>query len=246
MATDTSYPSRMTTSTTTTEDARHVPDATDVTTGTKLLVGCGVVFGPLFYVVAIIQMVIRPGFDLRRNAISLLSLGDLGWIQITNFLVTGVLALLCAIGLRRLLRGSPGGTWGPVLIGVCGLATAAAAVVHPDPGLGFPPGAPAGMPATMSGHATLHMLAFSVAFLSLVAACVVFARRFLAQGRRGWGLYCVATAIVSLVLIVLGMSNRNWVGIFMALGVAVVFGWVAALAAHVLTDSVHSAAKAPA
>ncbi len=30
-----------------------------------------------------------PGFDLRRDAISILSLGDLGWIQVANFVVSG-------------------------------------------------------------------------------------------------------------------------------------------------------------
>ncbi len=223
---------------TTVADPQRVAAPTGRATRTTLLVGCGLVFGPLFYLVAIIQMVIRPGFDLRRHAISLLSLGDLGWIQSANFLVTGVLALLCAIGLRRRLRGSRGGTWGPALIGVSGVAMAAAAFVHPDPGLGFPPGAPAGMPTTMSGHAALHMLAFSVALLSLIAACGVFARRFLGQGRRGWGRYCVATAIVSLVLVMLSMSVKDGVGVFMAVGVAVVFGWVAALAGRVLTAPV--------
>jgi hypothetical protein len=36
------------------------------------------------------------------------------------------------------------------------------------------------------------------------------------------------------VLIILGMSNKSWVGVFMAAGMAVVFGWVAALAAQEL------------
>jgi hypothetical membrane protein len=238
------YPSSMTGSTTA-KYARRVSAPTAATTRTKMLVACGIVFGPLFYVVAIIQMAIRPGFDLRRHAISLLSLGDLGWIQVANFLVTGVLALLCAIGLGRLLRGGASGTWGALFIGVSGLAMAAAAVVHPDPGLGFPPGAPASMPATMSGHAALHMLAFDVAFLALIAACFVFVRRFAAQGRRGWSLYSLATGIVSPVLILLGMSNKDWVGVFMALGVAVVFAWVAALSARYLADSAHGVAHLP-
>jgi hypothetical membrane protein len=218
--------------------ARQVLPATAATPLTSVLVGCGIVFGPLFYVVAIIQMAIRPGFDLRRHAISLLSLGDLGWIQITNFAVTGVLAILCAIGLRLVLQGGIGGTWGPVLIGVSGLAMVTAAIFHPDPGLSFPPGAPADMPASMSWHAALHMLAFCLAFLSLLAACFIFARRFASQGHSTWGIYSVATGVVSLVFIILGMSNKHMVGVFMAVGVAVVFAWVAAIAAHSLTESV--------
>jgi hypothetical protein len=66
---------------------------------TRALLACGVASGPLFYIVAAAQMFTRPGFDIRHHAISLLSLGDLGWVQTSNFILTGVLALLCAVGM---------------------------------------------------------------------------------------------------------------------------------------------------
>jgi Protein of unknown function (DUF998) len=64
---------------------------------TKALLTCGVITGPLFFAVAIIQAVTRPGYNIRLNAISQLSLGDIGWIQITSFLLTGLLAVACAV-----------------------------------------------------------------------------------------------------------------------------------------------------
>jgi Protein of unknown function (DUF998) len=67
---------------------------------TRLLAG-GVVAGPLFLAVALIQALVRDGFDLGRHPISLLSLGDLRWIQIAGFVVTGVLCVACAVGMRR-------------------------------------------------------------------------------------------------------------------------------------------------
>jgi hypothetical membrane protein len=88
----------------------------------RVLLACGVVAGPLYVVVGLIQMFIHDGFDIRRHALSLLSNGDLGWIQITNFLVTGLLVIAGAAGMRRVLHGSRGGTWGPLLIGVYGVA----------------------------------------------------------------------------------------------------------------------------
>src|SRR3989304_6284016 len=88
---------------------------------TRTLLLCGILTGPLFFAVAIIQAVTRPGFDVRRNALSQLSLGELGWIQIASFLLTGLLAVACAIGVRRLLKGQKGGTWGALLIGTFGL-----------------------------------------------------------------------------------------------------------------------------
>jgi hypothetical protein len=42
-------------------------------------------------VVSYAQALTRDGFDLTRNAFSFLSLGDLGWIQITIFVVCGLL-----------------------------------------------------------------------------------------------------------------------------------------------------------
>lgn len=79
---------------------------------TRATLACGVFAGPLWIVVGLIQMLIRPGFDLRYDEASLLSNGDLGWIQITNFEVTGLLLIACAVGMRRVLRGGRGRTWG--------------------------------------------------------------------------------------------------------------------------------------
>ena len=62
----------------------------------KFLLACGVALGPLFYVVVVAQIVTRTGFDISRHPLSLLSLGDAGWIQITNFILTGLLAIACS------------------------------------------------------------------------------------------------------------------------------------------------------
>lgn len=203
---------------------------------TRALLACGVASGPFFYAVAIAQMATRPGFDIRRHAISTLSLGDLGWIQTTNFAVTGLLAIACALGVRRALRGRRAGTWGPVLIGLYGLGLITGAIFHPDPGLGFPPGAPATIPTTMSGHATIHMVGFSVAFLGVVAACFVFARYFAGSSRR-WVVYCILTGVITPILIVLGSSVQSWVGVIFAVAGGIAFGWVSAVAARLRAEA---------
>src|SRR5437764_4263931 len=94
---------------------------------TRALLACGVVAGPLFTVVGLVQAYTRPGFDLTRHALSLLENGDLGWIQISSFLLTGLLFVACAVGMRRAMRGSRGGSWGPWLIGVMGAGLISAA-----------------------------------------------------------------------------------------------------------------------
>ncbi|MFC0112572.1 DUF998 domain-containing protein [Kibdelosporangium aridum] len=95
---------------------------------TRRLVGCGAVAGPLFLVVVLMQDYTRPGVNPREQPLSLLTLGDLGWIQVTNFVVTGLLNLAFAVGIRMALRSGPAGTWGPLLIGGYGLGLIVAGV----------------------------------------------------------------------------------------------------------------------
>lgn len=203
---------------------------------TRTLLTLGVATGPFFYLLVLIQLPIRSGFDIRRHAISVLSLGDLGWIQIANFIVTGLLAILCAVGMRQWLRSRRAGTWGPVLIAVYGIGMILGGIFHPDPGLGFPPGAPAGMPTTMSPGAGVHMLAFFTAFLSLIVASIVYARRFAGLGQWRWAIYCAATGVASIGLIILGTSTPSWVGVIFAGAGVVAFGWVSALAARLVAE----------
>jgi hypothetical membrane protein len=162
---------------------------------TRALLACGAVAGPLFLLVVIVQDYTRAGFDPRQHPLSLLSLGDLGWIQVTNFVVTGLLNVAFAVGLRRVLHPGHGGTWGPLLIGAYGVGLVGTGIFRADPAWGYPPGAPPGLPDDPSWHYILHGVAFFVVFISLIAACFVFARRFAAQGARGWAAYSAATGI---------------------------------------------------
>src|SRR5438128_1850429 len=63
----------------------------DTVTAMRTLLACGAVAGPLFVIVGFGQAFTRPGFDLTRHPLSVLSNGDLGWLQIANFLVSGLL-----------------------------------------------------------------------------------------------------------------------------------------------------------
>jgi hypothetical protein len=200
---------------------------------TKALLACGVVSTPLFFIVLIIQLFIRPGFNITYQPISLLSLGDLGWIQITNFIVTGLLVVICAVGIWRFLHTHGGGVWGPLLIGLYGVAFITAGIFHPDPGLGFPPGAPKGPPTTMSGHAIVHLIASLLALPSVIVASFVFARWFGSQGRRKWRLYSTATGVVSLLCIVLGiMLASTWGGVLTTIAGVFAYGLVSLISVH--------------
>ncbi|MFG2296370.1 DUF998 domain-containing protein [Streptomyces sp. NPDC048603] len=153
--------------------------------GRRALAG-GMAAGPLFLGTGVVQGFARDGFDFTRNALSQLALGSAGWIQTVNFLLAGALLAAGAVGLRLLLRGGAGGTWGPVLVAVFGASFWAAAVFPADAGAGFPAGAPDS--TTLSGHGAVHMLSGMVGYLALCAAFVVLARPLAARGHRGWAL----------------------------------------------------------
>jgi hypothetical protein len=203
---------------------------------TRALLACGVVAGPLFYVMVGIQALTRPGFDIRRHPLSLLSLGDLGWIQIATFVAGGLAGIACAAGIRRALRPGRGATWGPLTVWLWGLGLIAAGIFTADPAYGFPPGAPQGAGDHLSWHAVLHGAAFFTDFVSLVVACVVFARRFAGLERRGWVAYCLATAVIAPAIVAVGMSNTPAAGVPFALAGAVAFGWVSVLALQLLSE----------
>ena len=196
---------------------------------TARLLTAGIVAGPLFLVVWALQAFTRDGFDPGRHPLSLLSLGDLGWIQIANFVVTGALFVACAVGLRHVLHPGPGGTWGPRLVGAVGAGLMVAGVFVTDAGAGFPAGAPAGAPET-SWHGALHDVGYVMVTLSWTAACLVFRRRFAALGQRRWARACVATVVAALVLG--GWPDLDSFSIRIVISTAVQFGLVAAVAAR--------------
>ena len=78
------------------------------TVPTAVLLTGGIVAGPLYVAVSLTQALTREGFVLTRHAWSVLANGDLGWIQITNLLLTGTLLIGFALGLRRVWRSGPG------------------------------------------------------------------------------------------------------------------------------------------
>ena len=67
---------------------------------TRILLLCGAIAGPLFILTVLIQDYTVPAFNPRLQALSLLSLGEWGWVQIVNFVLAGVLNLLYAGGRR--------------------------------------------------------------------------------------------------------------------------------------------------
>lgn len=160
----------------------------------KLLIA-GALGGPLYVGVGLLEMLFREGFDIRRHALSLMSNGEWGWIHITLLIVTGLLTIAGAVGLRRTLKGTPADTWAPILLAVYGLGLVGAGVFVADPMNGFPIGTPAGNPEVATTAGILHLSLGGIGFLGLIAACFVLARRFKKLGQGGSAAFSIITGI---------------------------------------------------
>ena len=198
---------------------------------TKTLLACAVIAGPFYLVVGLIQAFTRPGFDITRHDLSLLSNGFLGWIHITNLILTGLLVIAGAVGMRQALQGSRGGTWGPLLIGGYGLGLIGAGIFVADPALGFPVVTPADANA-ISGHGLLHFVCGGLGFLAFIAACFVFARRFAASGQKGWQVFSVVTGLIFLAGFfgIAAGSGNGWTLLGFWIAVVVAWAWLSAVA----------------
>jgi Protein of unknown function (DUF998) len=173
------------------------------------LLNAGIIAGPFFIVVALLQAFTREGFDLVRHPASLLSLGDWGWIQIANFALTGFLFIALAIGLRRVLTWGIGSRWVSRLLIIVGVAMIGGGILA-DPGLDFPPGAPEGVPEEMSWHAAVHGFAPVFGFLALIAALFILARRFGSQGQRPLMWVTIIVGLLTFVLSSLPSFTGDW------------------------------------
>ena len=162
--------------TTTTATASFPRNCTPAARVTKSLLGYGVIAGPFYVVTSLAQALTRDGFDPTKHAWSLLSNGALGWIQITNFLLTGLMTIAAAVGLRRARGGGAGHVWAPRLLGTYGACLIAVGIFCADPAQGFPVGTPD--KAAVSWHGMAHLAVGSVGFLCLIVSCFVMARRF--------------------------------------------------------------------
>ncbi|MGI5171026.1 DUF998 domain-containing protein [Spirillospora sp. CA-253888] len=185
----------------------------------------GALAGPVFFASAIVQMLTREGFDITRHPISLLATGDLGWIQISTFVLAGAGALALAAGIRRTLTEGTGRRALPILVGVFGAGLVAAGVFTMDPENGFPVGTPEGPVAQMSWHGVAHSAAAVLAFTALAIAAIVMTVRC---ARRRAVRPAVLNAAAALVLLV--PMSPDHMSIQIAVNGLVAFTWTTVLA----------------
>lgn len=191
----------------------------------KPLLTLGLLAGPLYVMVGVAQMLTREGFDMRRHALSLMSNGEYGWVQVANFLISGALVVAGAIGCRLALRYQPAGTWGPILLAVYGFGLLGAGIFTADPVEGFPPGS-AGVDG-ISRHGLLHFVFGGLGFYAIIAACFVFARHFFRRKSSGMAWFSILTGLAffaSFMAIASGTTEPAVMIVFY-IAVALIWAW---------------------
>jgi hypothetical protein len=207
---------------------------------TGLLLVCGVVAGPLF-----VMTFIAAGADACRllSAAAFDQLAGPWPVRVgPDRQLSGcwrAVAGVCRGPSRELERyaASPLGAHTRGVVG-CGLLGAGAFVTDS----GYPPGSPVSVEEPTL-HGILHNLSAGVGFPALIAACLVFARRFARQGKTGLSLYSAASALAVLAFVVLagygfgrtgGLSEVA--GPFQRISVGAGWTWLTVLALVSLRD----------
>ena len=205
---------------------------------TRLLLICGVIGPLLFVVVLLIEGATRPGYDAMRDFGSELSLSDQGWMQIANFIVSGLLIIAGAVGLRQALRSGEGATWGPILMGIFGLCLIIAGILVTDSSTGYPLGTPTGTLAANTLHGKLHGISGLIAFVSLAGACFILSRRFAGNPNwRGWQAYSIVSGVLIIHFFILSLAavGFGWpTGLLQRIAIFAGWGWAALLAWRLL------------
>lgn len=170
----------------------------------RLLLACGIVGPVLFIVVFLVEGATRPGYNSLMLTISALESGPSEWMQVTNFIVFGLFIGCFAIGLRGALVRGFGATLLPLLEIFTMLGLIGDGIFLRDP---------------------LHLFCDILALAPGVVASFVFAWRLAGDPRwRGWATYSIATAILTVLLLItfgVELTHNGPAGLFEKLAVVV-------------------------
>lgn len=194
----------------------------------------GLVAGPLFTLGYLLQGGARAGYSAWRHPISALALGNRGWMQVVNFLLSGGLLTGFAVGVRRTEHGS---AWSPLLIGAVGLGLIGAGVFACDPIGGYPPGT--AVSDRRSRRGALHGFFSAFVFLGLPVLFGLEARR----GTPFWRSYSAATCaafVSTFALSSAGFAGAPGLakvgGLFQRLSLSSGFLWLSLRAGRLLRE----------
>lgn len=190
---------------------------------------CGVVGPALFVVVSTVDGWTRTGYRPTYHPVSALALGSRGWVQVTNFVLAGLLVAAAGVGIAW--AGQP---WvGPFVV-LAGAMMVVSGVWSMDPARGYPPGTPPGDPPTRSRSYRIHDAAGPGVFLSLPAAAAIAG--FTLDG--WWRWYSAASALALVLLLATFVrawaADVPWTGLAQRAMLLVGFTWLALVCLHLV------------
>ena len=155
----------------------------------------GLAGAALSLAITTVQGVFRDSFDSWHQAISALSLGPGGWLQMINLSAFGAVVLTTVSPWRQILAGARGGTAYPAVTALVGMSFIGVGLIRQDPAPGYDPEALMLTSPTPTGLA--HLAIAGVAALASVTGLFVMAARLARDPAwRGWTLYSCGTAVI--------------------------------------------------
>lgn len=162
---------------------------------------------------------VKPGYNPVRDAVSEGRLGAGGWLQIVNFLVSGLLITASSVAVSRAVS-----RWTGILVGLVGAGLALAGVFLSDP-----------VPThEATWHGMIHNVVGSISSVALIAACFVAARW---QATALWRRYSIAAGVAMPLTFILAAVAAGTLGIWQRLTNVVGWTWLIVLALRAMRVS---------
>ena len=209
----------------------------------RLLAVCGLLAPILVIVLSSVAGSLRPSFDPVAQFGSELGVGNDAAAVLSNasFVIFGLLILAFTIGLHMGIGEGHGSLIGPAWLGVYGLASIMAGIIHCDPGCPLLNQAPS---LSQSIHDTL----FIIIEVAIILAPAVLSSRLRKDSLwRRYGSFSFATGLASLLLFIIfefGVQFSNylssWRGAMELVTVLPIIVWTEVMAIRLLRLPVHS------
>lgn len=208
---------------------------------TRWLLLAGIVGPVIFVLVFLVDGATRPGYDPVRNLVSVLSLGDGGWVQAANFVASGLLLAAFGVGLQRDPRGQRS-RWLPPLMVLTGMALAWTGLFPPDPQLGYPQWISMADAANPTWHDRLHLAGGFVAASAFSVAIMLEAVSAARAGAPARAAYPVVSAAIMLGCFLASLaveaptSGLPLAGLLQRVGIVAGLQWLVTFAATQLRE----------
>jgi hypothetical membrane protein len=191
----------------------------------------GAIASALFVGVFVLEDLLSPDFSWLSTAVSEHSLAPYGWIQISTFVVTGLLLLAFASGVAREF-GRGGSTLGARFLAILGWC-----ILLSGPFVADPAAPVAVYSSEATWHGIAHAILGAIAFTLMPAICFVFYRRFRKdqqwRSMANWTLAACVVIVCAIALLKIAQLGplHHLAGLFQRIALVTFFGWTFAVAA---------------